>query len=174
MGDVWRPGAFTHYSFPITHSQALKTLPDSLAHITLTLWVGGLWAIGYLAAPALFSALPDDRVLAGMLAGRMFTLIAYVGMACGVYLLIFRFVRFGAAAFKQGVLWMLLVMLALTAAGHFGIQPVMVALKAQAMPADVMHSVFKDRFATWHGISSVVYLIESLLGVGVVLLHRGK
>ncbi|MBS4096260.1 MAG: DUF4149 domain-containing protein [Sulfuricella sp.] len=152
----------------------MKSLPDILAQIAVTLWIGGLWAIGYLVAPALFSALPDDRMLAGVLAGRMFTLIAYVGMACGIYLLIYRFVRFGTAAFKQGVLWILLAMLILTAAGHFGIQPVMVALKSQALPADVMHSVFKDRFATWHGVSSVVYLIESLLGVGVVLLNRGK
>jgi hypothetical protein len=47
-------------------------VPDLLAAWALTLWVGGFWAIGYLAAPMLFYNL-DDRMLAGMLAGKMFT-----------------------------------------------------------------------------------------------------
>ena len=42
-------------------------------------------------------------------------------------------------------------------------------LKAQAMPADVMHSVFADRFRTWHGVASIAYLLQSLLGVALVL-----
>lgn len=151
----------------------MNKLPDLLAQIAVTLWVGGLWAIGYLAAPVLFDALPTDRMLAGILAGKMFAWVAYIGMACGVYLVVFRFARFGGAAFKQGVLWLLVLMLALTAAGHFGIRPVMEALKEQALPMDVMHSVFKDRFATWHGISSVVYLIQSVLGMFLVTLNRG-
>ena len=37
--------------------------------------MGGLWAIGYLAAPVLFASL-GDKMLAGMLAGKMFTWIA--------------------------------------------------------------------------------------------------
>ena len=43
-----------------------------LAHITerilLTLWVGGLWSVGYLAVPVLFHGL-NDRRLAGMVSG---------------------------------------------------------------------------------------------------------
>jgi hypothetical protein len=37
-----------------------------------------------------------------------------------------------------------------------------------AMPKDVMASLFRDRFQTWHGISSAVYLIQSLLGLALV------
>ena len=40
------------------------------------------------------------------------------------------------------------------------------------MPADVMHSVFADRFRTWHGVASIAYLIESLLGLVLVLKAR--
>ncbi len=149
----------------------MNKLPDILAQMAVTLWVGGMWAIGYLAAPVLFNAL-SDKMLAGMLAGRMFTWIAYVGMVSGVYLLLFRFVRFGGAAFKQGFLWLIVLMLLLTIAGHFGISPLLVALKEQALPLDVMQSVFRDRFATWHGISSVVYLVQSLLGLFLVTLNR--
>ena len=149
----------------------MNKLPDILAQFAITLWAGGMWAIGYLAAPVLFDSL-TDKIQAGALAGRMFAWIAYIGMASGAYLLVFRFTRFGAAAFKQGFLWLVLLMLLLTVAGHFGIRPIMVALKEQALPLDVMHSVFKDRFATWHGVSSVVYLVESLLGWFLVTLNR--
>ncbi|MFA7240926.1 MAG: DUF4149 domain-containing protein [Sulfuricellaceae bacterium] len=150
----------------------MNKLPDLLAQLAVTLWVGGMWAIGYLAAPVLFDAL-SDKMLAGALAGRMFALMAYIGMVSGVYLLVFRLARFGGAAFKQGFWWLVVLMLLLTIAGHFGISPILVALKEQALPLDVMHSVFKDRFVTWHGVSSVLYLVQSLLGVFLVMSNRG-
>lgn len=145
----------------------MKRLPDLLAAWALTLWVGGLWAVGYLAAPTLFYSL-DDRVLAGMLAGKMFGYIAWVGLACGIWLLVFRIARLGAGALKQGFFWIVLIMLLLSLAQQFGIQPIMQQLKDQAMPKDVMESLFRDRFAAWHGISSAVYLIQSLLGLAAV------
>jgi len=151
----------------------MKRLPDLLALWALTLWVGGLWAIGYLAAPMLFYNL-EDRMLAGMLAGKMFTGIAWIGIACGIWLLMFRFVRFGASALKQAYFWIVLLMLLLTLAGHFGIQPILAQLKEAALPKDVMQSLFRDRFATWHGVSSVVYLIQSLLGLALAAKHHSR
>lgn len=148
------------------------TLSDSLALILITAWVGGLWAIGYLAAPALFYTLGENRQLAGNLAGTMFTWVAYLGLSSGIYLLAHRVARFGLNAFKQAFFWAALVMLLLTLFGHFGVQPMIAQLKAQAMPADVMNSVFRDRFATWHGVASIAYLIESLLGL--VLVFRAR
>ncbi|MCB5186905.1 DUF4149 domain-containing protein [Methylobacillus caricis] len=144
---------------------------DKLTLIVITLWVGALWTVGYLVAPALFHQLPN-RQLAGTIAGRLFEIVAYVGFASAFYLLLHRLARFGTAALKQGFFWAVFVMLLLTLAGHFGIQPLMAALKAQAMPADVMNSVFASRFKTWHGVSSVAYLIESLLGLVLVLKAR--
>ena len=82
----------------------MKQFADKLALISVTLWVGALWAIGYLAAPILFYHLPD-RQLAGSLAGEMFTFVAYIGMACGAYLLLNRLTKFGGQAFKQGFFW---------------------------------------------------------------------
>lgn len=151
----------------------MKSLPDLLAAWSVALWVGGLWAIGYLAAPTLFYHL-DDRALAGFLAGRMFTWIFLVGMVCGGWLLVHRLARHGAGALRQGFFWIALVMLLLTLAQHFGIQPVMQQLKDQAMPQDVMESLFKDRFAAWHGVSSAVYLIESLLGLALVAKQNSR
>ena len=145
----------------------MKRLPDLLAAWALALWVGGLWAVGYLAAPTLFYSL-DDRMLAGMLAGKMFGYIAWVGLVCGAWLLIFRLGRLGGAALKQGFFWIVLAMLLLSLAQQFGIQPILQQLKDQAMPKDVMESLFRDRFAAWHGVSSAVYLIQSLLGLAAV------
>jgi Domain of unknown function (DUF4149) len=150
----------------------MKSLPDKLALIAVTLWVGGLWAIGYLAAPVLFSSL-DDKMLAGRLAGKMFAIMAWIGIGCGAYLLWHRLIRAGAGALKQAFFWAAAAMLGLTLAGHFGITPIMEALKQQALPKAVMESIFRDRFAIWHGISSILYLIQSLLGL-VLLLAPAK
>lgn len=151
----------------------MKNLPDALARIAVTLWVGGMWAIGYITAPVLFSSLADKQ-LAGNLAGNMFTVMAYVGMVCGFYLVLQRLAVFGGGAFKQAFFWVALVMLLLTLAGYFGIQPIMESLKEQAMPQAVMESIFRDRFARWHGISSIVYLVQSLLGLVLVLKQNSR
>lgn len=151
----------------------MRNLSDLLATWAAALWVGGLWAIGYLAAPVLFYNL-DDRMLAGRLAGHMFTWIAFVGMACAFWLIVNRIARHGGAAFKQMFFWIVVLMLLLTLAQHFGIQPVIQQIKDQAMPQDVMKSLFKDRFETWHGISSVVYLIQSLLGLVMLAKQTSK
>ena len=149
----------------------MSSWSDKLALIAVTAWVGALWAIGYLAAPVLFYTL-QDKQMAGMLAGRMFSYVAYLGMFCAGYLLIYRLLRFGAPALKQGFFWTVLFMLLLILAGHFGIQPILAELKAQAGATDVMQSVFADRFRTWHGVASIAYLAESLLGLVLVLRAR--
>jgi hypothetical protein len=140
---------------------------DGLAGLSLVLWIGGTWAIGYIAAPVLFTSL-DDKQLAGILAGKLFGVVAWVGIAASVYLLIYRIARDGGGALKTLFFWAVAVMLALTLAGHFGIQPIMQGLKDQAMPHAVMQSVFADRFARWHGVSSILYLIQSALGLLLV------
>lgn len=144
---------------------------QKLAAIAIVLWVGSLWAIGFIAAPTLFSTLAD-RQLAGMLAGRMFTVTAYVGMACGVYLLFYRLVTQGVTALKQAFFWLVFAMLVLTLVGHFGIQPILEGLKLQGGAADVMHSVVADRFARWHGIASILFIVQSLLGLVLVLRNK--
>jgi hypothetical protein len=148
----------------------MKALTEAIYAIALTLWIGGLWAIGCIVAPTLFHTLAD-RTLAGVVAGKLFTLIAYVGTGCAIYLLLFRLVRFGGACFKQGIFWIVLAMLVLILAGEFGVQPILASLRNQALPASVMEGVFRDRFMAWHGVASVLYLIESVLGVLLVWLH---
>lgn len=148
----------------------MRTLADALQAVALTLWVGGLWAVGYLVAPTLFASL-SDRALAGMLAGRLFGGMAYVGLTCGAYLVLYRWGRHGAGAFRQAATWIVVLMLALTAGGHFGVQPILAGLKVQALPREALESVLQDRFAAWHGVASGLYLIQSLLGLALVVLQ---
>jgi uncharacterized membrane protein SirB2 len=152
----------------------MKSFSDALHSIAVTLWVGSLWAIGFVVVPLLFARLPD-RALAGMLAGKLFTLVAYIGIGCALYLLLLRLARFGAGALRQGFFWVALAMLLLILAGEFGVQPILENLKAQALPRQAMESVFRDRFNTWHGVASGLYVIESILGLALVVLqHRGS
>jgi hypothetical protein len=151
----------------------MKSFSDALHSIAVTLWAGSLWVIGFVVAPLLFARLPD-RALAGMLAGKLFTLVAYIGIGCALYLLLFRLARFGAGVLRQGFFWVVLAMLLLVLVGEFGVQPILENLKAQALPRQAMESVFRDRFSTWHGVASGLYVIEGILGLALVVLqHRG-
>lgn len=141
-----------------------------LSLVVIALWAGALWMTG-ISAYVLFDTL-QDKQMAGMLAGKLFAMVSYIGMASAFYLLIHRLVQHGTAALKQAFFWAVLVMLLLVLAGHFGIQPLLESLKTQALPADVMQSVFADRFRNWHGIASIAYLIECLLALVVVLKAR--
>lgn len=141
-----------------------------LSLILIALWAGALWLSG-LNAYLLFERLQDTQ-MAGMLAGQLFSAVSDIGMVSGSYLLIHRLLQFGTGALKQGFFWTVLAMLLLVLAGHFGIQPILESLKAQALPSDAMQSVFADRFRTWHGVASVAYLIECLLAVVMVLKAR--
>lgn len=125
--------------------------------LLLTLWAGSLWSVGYIVAPALFVWL-DDRHLAGLLAGRLFEIVAYLGLVCGVLLLLGQWFRHG---WRHWRVYALAVMLALTAAGQFALRPLMAAAKAEGAAA-------ADRFAGLHGVSSTLFLIVSLLALALV------
>ena len=147
----------------------MKNLGHNVALLAATAWVGAQWAIGYLAVPVLFQTLPD-KMLAGMLAGKMFHLIGYVGMASALYLLAYHLGKAGGrSALRQPLFWIIALMLAITLVDQFGFQPVMNDLKAHALPADVMHSPYAGKFKMLHGIASITYLVQSLLGIALIL-----
>lgn len=147
----------------------MPRLLSALERLATALWAGGLWVAGFLVAPLLFQSAPDRNV-AGTLAGTVFTGMSFVGIGCAAILLCARLADRGTRALKQPLFWVVVVMIGLVIAGQFGVQPILASLKAQALPAQVMESVFRDRFGTWHGVASVLYVIESLLAVVLVLL----
>jgi len=127
--------------------------------ILLTLWVGGLWAIGYIVAPALFANL-DDRALAGSLAGVMFEIIAYVGLLCGGLLLVFNQMRNSRRLNWRALV--LLLMLLLIAVGQFYLAPMIAGLRSQGLADSV-------QFGRLHGVAASGYLLTSLLGLALVI-----
>ena len=146
----------------------LQNLPRHLALLCAALWVGGMAAVGYLAVPVLFQTLPD-RQMAGLLAGKMFAVMAYVGIGCALYLLAYQLREFGQLCWKQKTVWIITAMLLLVLIGQFGIQPAMAELKAQALPQEVMQSALAGQFKALHGVASILYLIQSLLGLALLI-----
>jgi hypothetical protein len=125
------------------------------------LWAGSLWTSGYLVAPTLFATLAD-RVLAGTVAASMFRSQAWLSIACALLLLLL--LRFGAPQKQRTLLVLVLAMLACTLVVHVGLQPMMAALREAAGPGGVMESSARTRFGVLHGISSLIFMLQSVLG----------
>lgn len=131
-----------------------------------SLWVGSIWTVGYLVAPTLFASLAD-KVLAGTIAGKLFRIEAWLSVGAVVALWVLLKTRMGEGDGRAGkqLRWLVLGMLACTLIGYFALQPSMAALRAAAGPGGVMDAATKAQFGLLHGVSSVFYLIQSLLGV---------
>ena len=131
--------------------------------LLITLWAGSLWTIGYVVAPTLFATLPD-RVLAGAIAGSMFTSGAWISLACGGALIGVLAISKDVSAQQRKVLYIVvLAMLAVLLANHFGLRPVM---------ADAKAAGDKARFGMLHGVSMLMYLAQSVLAVVLVVKNR--
>ena len=136
--------------------------------LVATLWAGSLWTIGFVVAPTLFATL-SDRVLAGNIAGSLFRVEAWLSIACAVLLLALLQWAPGALEPKRRRLLgaLVLSMLVCALVSHFGITPLMSELKAQA-PSGIMDDAMRSRFGMLHGVSTVVFAVQSLLA-GVLI-----
>jgi Domain of unknown function (DUF4149) len=153
-----------------------RRIRDAVYAIVATAWVGSLWTSGYLVAPTLFATVPD-RTQAGTLAGAVFAVEVRVGFVCAAVLLALRFVQSGARALREGPTRVMLAMVVIALVGHFGITPLLVDLRAAAVAREgvaVMQSTLAPRFAWWHGVSSVLFLVQSLLGAWLIAGFRAR
>jgi len=132
----------------------------------MALWVGGLCVVGYLVAPVLFATLTDERQLAGMLAGKMFSAISWAGLVIGTVLFVGSVISAGSQWLRQWRCWALTIMLLVVVLMLFVIQPMMADLKAQG--AIVKGTELAAAFGKLHGISSGLYLLLSVLGLTLV------
>ncbi|CAD6551034.1 hypothetical protein LMG28140_04977 [Paraburkholderia metrosideri] len=148
---------------------AVSQMPHRIFRLLTVVWVGSLLTIGYAVAPVLFMSL--DRISAGGVAAQLFRIQGLVGAVCGILLLVLAnvLVRRGDEPYRR-VRWLLAGMLVCVLVGYFGLQPFMNAMRVAALEAgsDVGHSVYATRFGILHGVSSLFYLIESLLGLALV------
>ncbi|WP_433693422.1 DUF4149 domain-containing protein [Paraburkholderia phenoliruptrix] len=144
-------------------------MPHRIFRLLTVVWVGSLLTIGYAVAPVLFSSL--DRTTAGAVAAQLFRIEGVLGAVCGILLLGLAnvMVRRGGNAYRR-LRWLVAGMLICLLVGYFALQPFMNAMRVAALEAgtDLAHSAYAARFGMLHGVSSVFYLIESLLGIALV------
>ncbi len=134
------------------------------------LWVGSLLTVGYLVAPAIFSTM-TDRQAAGMVAGSIFRLEAYLSMIVCIGLMVLANLLVNRSLHQFKIIrWLLLAMLFCSVAAAFVFIPWMNALRdnalGQGMP--VMLSPSAMLFGRLHGASSILFMIQSVLGIFLV------
>ena len=134
------------------------------------LWVGSILTVGYLVAPVIFSTL-TDRQVAGMVAGSIFKVEAYLSTIICIALMVLAnlLVTRGLTQYKI-IRLILLGMLLCSIAASFVFIPWMNTLRDQALlnGMPVMLSPSADVFGKLHGASSIVFMIQSALGLYLV------
>jgi Domain of unknown function (DUF4149) len=114
----------------------------SAFRVLSVLWAGSLWSVGLWVTPILFAEESDHR-LAGVLAGRIFSIETYVGIAVAVFALLLP----GRTKFLWGYLAAVLL-----AVNEWGLRPVMVVARAHGSSIGLT-------FGAWHGVSAVIYVL---------------
>ncbi|WP_049254114.1 DUF4149 domain-containing protein [Neisseria elongata] len=140
---------------------------NRLCALLTGLWLGMQIMAGYVAAPILFERFGKQE--AGNIAGVLFSINNYFGLlAWAMAWLVVRsnsnrlFSNNGKVAPK-----FIILLLLLTAANQFLMTPVIAAHKAGT--ENWLLSLLGGSFGMWHGISSVIYLVCSFLGLGLLL-----
>lgn len=134
--------------------------PISGENILLTLMVGGLWAIGYVAVPVVFATL-EDKAVAGQLAGRLFNVGGGLGIAAGVLLLGLLALRLRGQFWRDWSVAALAAVVALLAVVQFGLAPAIGA----AREAGLTQTADFEQLHQW---ASACYMAASVLGLAMV------
>jgi hypothetical protein len=133
-------------------------------------WVGSLFTVGYLVVPTIFANL-QDRQVAGMIAAAIFQAEAYVSVLVCVTLLLManKLIKRNIENYRS-TRWVILALLLISALTCFGFIPYMDSLRQEALllGVPVMASPSASLFGRLHGISSGLFLMQSLLGLWMV------
>ena len=143
---------------------------NKLSFIFTSIWVGGLWTM-LMVTYVIFNIMPSTYI-AGVMVSNLFSYINIFGIITLVLALIYGFHIESIRFFKKMQAWLALIILVIVCISFFGINPILEALKLEAFPKEVMESVFANRFSSWHGIASIAYLIQCILGVFFLLKSR--
>jgi len=136
-------------------------------NIVAGLWVGGIITVGYLVVPTLFSVL-GDRQVAGLVAGKLFQLEAHLSIVLSLALMFAaNYLVAKSVDLFRAIRWILLVMLACAIGAGLVLIPWMGSLRdhANAEGLSVMASSSASMFSRLHGVSSILFLVQSLLGL---------
>lgn len=131
--------------------------------VFLAAWFGAYLLAGYGVAPLLFQNLP--KMQAGMLAGVLFDAVNYAGMivALSVHLATRRCDGYGQMPAGRNLS---LILLCLLSFSQLMITPVIKALRAGQ--THWLSDIIGGSFSVWHGVSSTIYLLASVLALALV------
>lgn len=135
------------------------TARERLALFSAALWWGSLSAVGFLVVPMLFAHLATPA-MAGAMAARLFSAQTWVGVGCGLVLLVCSRER-GAEArmgWAGGALLFVVGGMLLALLSEFGVAPRIVA---------------RENLKVWHAAGSTMYFLQWVCA-GVVLWKVGR
>ena len=143
----------------------------NLRLLVASLWAGSVWAVSYLAAPSAFAVLDSSR--AGNVVGTMLTRVAWLAIVLALLLTVLVWRSSDLDARRRRWLYALAGgMLACSLVVYLGLQPLMAGIREGAGPAGVRASPQWGMFAALHGVSQLLYLVESVLGAILVVKSR--
>lgn len=139
---------------------------NRLCALLTSLWLGMQVMAGYIAAPILFGQLGKQE--AGNIAGVLFSINNYFGLLAWIVAwLVVRSSQNRSLNNNDKVApKFIILLLLLTASNQFLISPVIAAHKTGT--ANWLLSLLGGSFGMWHGISSIIYLVCSVLGLGLL------
>lgn len=135
-------------------------------------WAGSLWTIGYLVAPTLFATL-HDSALAGTIVGSLLKSEAWVSIICAAVLFVLVSTARSMDALQKRRLNIVIgAMVVCALVIYLGVQPAMAALKEAAGAVPMRQSPQWTQFAILHGVSQLLYVVESVLAAVLVIRMR--
>jgi len=140
--------------------------------LSLALMAGLLIVTGYVVVPVLFARAASSAE-AGMLAGHIFHVVNKGVLLLAIAVALFWWRMGGVGKLRWAIL--LLVMMSVVV-NEFVLTPVIVDIKNQAGPIDLLAKDHPQRvaFGMWHGISAGIHLLGSLCAATLVMLGGGK
>lgn len=145
---------------------ANRSLPSKLLGVELTIWaiwIGAVWFLAVLVAPALFKWLP--RPEAGLVAGRLFYMMSWYSVVMAGLLLLANMADQSMARMKWGVAAMVLVLVG-SVVELAWMHPTMQTMRAAMAGADMSEvDHLRTQFGHMHAVSSVMYAIKMIGGL---------
>jgi hypothetical protein len=145
----------------------------ALYRLIVTAWVGMTWTIGLVAAPLAFAVL-EPRSQAGTFASHAFYWQSITAMVCGALVLLLHRLVERRLGLSRPLFYVVLAIVALAALQQLLLSPILANLRVEMMSAvsETAREALASRFGMLHGVSSVMYLTQCVLGA--VLVVRGR
>jgi uncharacterized membrane protein len=149
----------------------MSTLLRALEFLGLSIWLGSDILLSFVVAPGAFSVLAS-RDQAGAIVGYSLTRMHWMGVICGILLLLFRVARTrSVASLAAPAALCVLLMMLLTITSQLTVSPKMAALRVQmgSVQATAADSPLLAEFSRLHAVS--VALESGVLLAGFAALY---